>query len=48
MSAASARAFICASSAGSSVWKPRWSMPGWLPRVEIAKLMRGSSSIHFA
>jgi len=42
------RAFIAASSFASSVWMPRWSMPGFVPRLEIAKLTGGSSSIHFA
>ena len=36
------------SSAELSTWKPRWLTPPWPPRVEMAKLTRGSSSIHLA
>ena len=46
--AACSRSPSAASSAPLSTCRPRWSMPGARPVLEIAKLMRGSSSIHLA
>jgi len=42
------RTVLFSGSSGASTWMPTWSTPRLAPRLEMAKLMRGSSSIRLA